>query len=54
MAIIIEKLVSNVKLRTQISKNAISYSKQNFNFEVFAKSYLSWYSEILKSNQVLN
>ena len=51
MAIIIEKLVSNVKLRTQISKNAISYSKQNFNFEVLKKLF-KLYSEILKSNHV--
>lgn len=52
MAIIIEKLVTNNKLRLQISKNAILYSKQNFNFEIFAKSYLSWYSEIIDSTQV--
>tara|TARA_B110000438_G_scaffold289505_1_gene324151 strand:- start:226 stop:933 length:708 start_codon:yes stop_codon:yes gene_type:complete len=47
MVRLLDELIINEKLRLKIGNNALKYSKINFDFNVFANNYLSWYSEIL-------
>ena len=44
-------MLKNNEIREKLSTNAIQFAKEKFDFNVFAKSYLDWFREIISSNR---
>lgn len=44
----ITKILTNAKLSRKLSKNGLSYAKQNYNWNIISKKFLKIYTELLK------